>query len=137
MNIIFLSLGFAYGGRTDHLYCSLVRFFAQNNHYITVVAPAIDKSKIGLQIEDELRVIRVPTNELFNVGLIRKGIANVILPFQFKMAIKKYGELKQLDLVITATPPITLYSLVAWLKKKYKTKTYLILRDIFPQMRSI
>ncbi len=37
------------------------------------------------------------------------------------------------DLILYATPPITLYSAIKYCKKQYNAKTFLMLKDIFPQ----
>ncbi len=71
--------------------------------------------------------------KLFNVGLLQKGLANLLLPFQYKKALKRSGLNLNYDLVIMPTPPITLAFLAKWFKRYYRSKIYLILRDIFPQ----
>lgn len=119
--------------KTKYLYTQLVSQFHENGHDITVVAPSYDENSTGLQIEEGIKVIRVKTLPLFGVGLIKKGIANILLPYQYKIALKKHNIGLDFDLIITPTPPITLYGVAAWLKRKSKAKLYLILRDIFPQ----
>ncbi|TMM53800.1 glycosyltransferase family 4 protein [Maribacter algarum] len=133
MKVIFLALAFPKMDKTKYLYTQLVSQFHENGHDITVVAPTYDDTIVGLQIEEGVKVIRVKTLPLFGVGLIKKGIANVLLPYQYKSALKKNNIGLDFDLIITPTPPITLYGVAAWLKKKSKGKLYLILRDIFPQ----
>ena len=119
--------------KNKYLYTQLVSQFHENGHDITVVAPTYDDNITGLQIEEGIKIIRVKTMPLFGVGLIKKGFANVLLPYQYKNALKKNNIGLDFDLIITPTPPITLYGVAAWLKKKSKGKLYLILRDIFPQ----
>ncbi|MEP3209494.1 MAG: glycosyltransferase family 4 protein [Maribacter sp.] len=133
MKVIFLALAFPKMDKTKYLYTQLVSQFHENGHDITVVAPSYDEKSIGLQIEENIKVIRVKTLPLFGVGLIKKGIANILLPYQYKSALKKHNIGLDFDLIITPTPPITLYGVAAWLKRKSKAKLYLILRDIFPQ----
>ena len=133
MNVIFLALAFPKMDKNKYLYTQLVSQFHENGHNITVVAPTYDDDVRGLQIEDGIKVIRVKTLPLFGVGLIKKGIANVLLPYQYKKALKKNNIGLDFDLIITPTPPITLYGVASWLKRKSKGKLYLILRDIFPQ----
>lgn len=118
---------------TKYLYFGLISEFHENGHDVTVVAPAYDENITGLQVENGINVIRVKTLPLFGVGIIKKGIANVMLPYQYKKAIQKYNLEFDYELILTPTPPISLYGVVAWLKKKSGAKTYLILRDIFPQ----
>ncbi len=133
MKVIFLALAFPKMDKSKYLYTQLVSQFHENGHDITVVAPSYDDKITGLQIEDGIKIIRVKTLPLFGVGLIKKGIANVLLPYQYKRALKKYDGNLNYDLIITPTPPISLYGVTAWLKRKSKGKFYLILRDIFPQ----
>ena len=52
---------------------------------------------------------------------------------QFKAGIKKYFSNVKFDLVLYSTPPITLVSAVEYVKKRDGAKTYLLLKDIFPQ----
>lgn len=133
MKVIFLALAFPKMDKTKYLYTQLVSQFHENGHDIVVVAPAYNDSETGLQIEENIKVIRVKTMPLFGVGLIKKGIANVLLPYQYKKALLKSNIALDYDIIITPTPPITLYGVAAWLKEKSKGKIYLILRDIFPQ----
>ncbi len=133
MKVIFLALAFPKMDRSMYLYPQLVSQFNENGHDITVVAPIYDDIEAGLQIESGIKVLRVRTLPLFGVGLIKKGIANLMLPYQLKKALKNHKIDLNFDLIITPTPPITLYGLAGWLKKKSRGKIYLILRDIFPQ----
>ena len=51
----------------------------------------------------------------------------------FKKAIKKYFSKVKFDLVLYSTPPITLVSAIEYVKNRDGAKTYLLLKDIFPQ----
>lgn len=133
MRIIFLALAFPKIEKSSYLYTGLASYIKQQGHELTVVAPTYDDDHHGLQLENGVEVIRVPTMQLFSVGMIQKGIANLLLPWQYRRAIKKYLGEPEVDLIITQTPPITLESTVAWLKRKCNARVYLILRDIFPQ----
>ncbi|WP_329805057.1 glycosyltransferase family 4 protein [Flavobacterium facile] len=133
MKILFLALAYPKIPNSSNLYTDLMEEFRDQGHEVYVVAPAINENEIGLNIEEGIHVIRVKTLPLLNVNPIQKGIANVLLPFQYKKAIKKYFKSETLDLIIMPTPPISLIDVASWLKKKYQSKLYLILRDIFPQ----
>lgn len=133
MKILFLALAYPKIPKSSNLYTDLMEEFRNQGHQVFVVAPAVHENEIGLIEEEGINVIRVKTLPLLNVNPIKKGIANVLLPFQYKNAIKKYFKSESLDLIIMPTPPISLVDVANWLKKKYKSKLYLILRDIFPQ----
>ncbi|MER3318196.1 MAG: glycosyltransferase family 4 protein [Allomuricauda sp.] len=130
--VLFLALGYPDVAKSTVLYTDLMQEFGEQGHEVLVVAPAYEKGNYGCRVEGKVKVLRVKTLPLFKVGAIKKGIANLLLPYQYKRAIRKNGDL-DFDLVILPTPPITLFSVALWLKAKTKAKTYLILRDIFPQ----
>lgn len=52
---------------------------------------------------------------------------------KMKGAINKYLKNKHFDLVVYFTPPITFAGVVKYCKKKFHCKSYLMLKDIFPQ----
>ncbi len=131
--VLFLALGFPNVSKANNLYTDLMQEFVQRGHDVLVVAPQGNEPSDGVCMEGNVKVLRVKTLPLFNVGTIKKGIANVLLPFQYRRAIKKYCQDLDFDLIVLPTPPITLLSVASWLKKKSAAKVYLILRDIFPQ----
>ncbi|WP_298505721.1 glycosyltransferase family 4 protein [uncultured Maribacter sp.] len=131
--IIFLALGFPDVSKFTGLYTDLIQEFHKNGHDVLVIAPANNKKDIGLRLEGGVKVIRVATLPLFNVGIVKKGIANILLSYQYKKALKRNKIKFDFDLVLLATPPITLTKTAIWIKKKSGAKLYLILRDIFPQ----
>lgn len=133
MKILFLALAYPKIPKSSNLYTDLMEEFRNQGHQVFVVAPTVNENEIGLIEEEGINVIRVKTLPLLNVNPIKKGIANLLLPFQYKNAIKKYFKSETLDLIIMPTPPISLVDVANWLKKKYQSKLYLILRDIFPQ----
>lgn len=131
--IIFLALGFPNIAKYTNLYTDLIHEFHKNGHEILVLAPADSDDEVGERIEGGVKVIRVKTLPLFNVGAVKKGIANLLLSYQYKKAIKKHKVVLDFDVVLMPTPPITLTAVANWVKKKSNAKLYLILRDIFPQ----
>jgi glycosyltransferase involved in cell wall biosynthesis len=131
--IVFLALGFPDVAKYTNLYTDLIHEFHHNGHDVLVVAPAENAEDTGLRLEGGVKVIRVATLPLFNVGIIKKGIANILLSSQYKKALKQHQIPLDFDLVLMPTPPITLTKTAHWIKKKSGAKLYLILRDIFPQ----
>ena len=57
----------------------------------------------------------------------------ILLEYFYYKAIKKYLNYKDIDLILFTTPPITFTNLIKKIKKKSNAKTYLLLKDIFPQ----
>lgn len=133
MRILFMGLSVPQLQKTGNLYGQLIKEIHKNGHDILVIAPCYTSEKPGMQEEEGIKVIRVATMNLFDVGIITKGLANILLPYQYKIALKKANISLDFDVVIIPTPPITLGVVASWLKRKYNSRVYLILRDIFPQ----
>jgi glycosyltransferase involved in cell wall biosynthesis len=117
--------------RNTNMYTDLTAEFLKNGHEVYVAAP--DNYSNNVSYEGGIKVLRIKTLPLFNTSIVRKGIANLLLPYQYKRAIALYFKNICFDLVVTPTPPITFIEVASNLKKKYHAKIYLILRDIFPQ----
>jgi glycosyltransferase involved in cell wall biosynthesis len=133
MKILFLMLNLSNLDKPSGMYSDLIMEFVNNGHIVYPVAVSSKEKKTFLSAENGINVLRVKTLPLFDVNYIRKGIANLLLPFQYKMAIYRFYKNINPDLIILPTPPMTLGSLARNLKGKHNAKIYLILRDIFPQ----
>lgn len=134
MKILFLTISMPNLSGSSSMYAALINELARNGHEVCVVAPVQQSEKTELVTErPNVRLLKVKSLPLFGVNLVRKGIANVLLPVIYQRAIDKHLKGEKFDLIITPTPPITLANVVARMKKRCKAKTYLILRDIFPQ----
>jgi len=133
MNVLFLMFNFEDANNTVSMYNSLVDVFVARGHNVSVVAFEKAGKPTGIYREGLSDVLRVKTLPLLGVGPFRKGLGNIIVPFQYGLAIRKYLKDFRFDLIITPTPPITLFRIAYSLKKRNRTKLYLILRDIFPQ----
>lgn len=131
MRVLFLMFAFPDMNKSFNMYTTLVEEFVCNGHDVVVLAPG--SGLTGIYLEGKIPVLRVKTFPIKNVPNYLKGISNLLLPYQFGQALKRFYRDKVFDLIITPTPPITLVDLAAKLKKKFRAKSYLILRDIFPQ----
>ena len=131
MKVLFLMIAYPNVSRDSNMYTDLTQEFLLKGHDVYVAAPDISPTK--LSVEGGVKVLRIKTLPLFNTSVFQKGIANVLLPYQYRSAIIRFLPQIQFDVVITPTPPITFVGLAKFFKKKYGSKVYLILRDIFPQ----
>ena len=83
---------------------------------------------------DGVNILGVKTLNLQKTSVIEKGIGQVLVESQYKRAIKKYLKGVNIDLILYSTPPITFPKVIKYLKQQNKgAKTYLLLKDIFPQ----
>lgn len=132
MNILFLSMSLELGCKD--LYCDLIDSLLKRNHKITVVRslPNIKQTTYQKQASG-LKVLDVKTGDPFSKNLIKKGLNQIMIGVYLKQSIKKYLSKEKYDLILYATPPVTLANLVKYCKTKYHAKTFLMLKDIFPQ----
>lgn len=131
--VLFLLL--TYDRKNQNLYFDLVEEFVKKGHHVTVITVNERKNNRNTYLEknENLRVLHVKTGNMFGVNFIEKGISTFTLGFLFKRAIKKYFSKEKFDVVISPTPPISFTEVIKHLKDNFDTKSYLILRDIFPQ----
>ena len=118
------------------IYTDLMRKFLKEGHQVTIVAPR--ERRLGdhtsMKVVDDVRILGVRTLNLQKANVIEKGIGQVLVETQFKRAIKKYLKDVKFDLIVYSTPPITFPKVIKYLKSLEPTaKTYLLLKDIFPQ----
>lgn len=131
MNVLFLMIAYPDVSQNSTMYTDLAQEFLENGHNVTViVANGPKQTTIG--IESGVLVLRIRTMELFKTSFLKKGIANILLPFQVSRSIEKVKNLK-FDVIIVSTPPVTYLGTIKKLRAKLNLKVYLILRDIFPQ----
>jgi glycosyltransferase involved in cell wall biosynthesis len=133
LKVLFLGLLYPDVEADANLYTELLEELDRAGVEVHVVAPAVEPAKVGLRTEGGIPVLRVATGALFGIGLVRKAINNLLLPVRYYAAIRRHVHTWRPDWVITPTPPITLTPLVWWLKRKTGARSYLVLRDIFPQ----
>lgn len=136
MNIVFLTMSRITGLLTRGIYTDLMRKFRDEGHRIIIVSPRERSLKLesGLDEVDGVRVLGVKTLNLQKTSIIEKGIGQIMVEGQFKRAIKRYLYDCSFDLILYSTPPITFPRIIKYLKiKNPNAKTYLLLKDIFPQ----
>ena len=136
MNVIFLTMAPIEDINVREIYPDLLRHFAKEGHQVYIVSPRDRRLSINTYVKEDgaVNYMGVKTLNLQKTNVIEKGIGQVLVSKQFKRAIKKYWGNVIFDLILYATPPITLQGVVQWLKKKNpQAMSYLMLKDIFPQ----
>lgn len=136
MNVLFLTLANMEDIDERGVYTDLVREFANRGINIYVVSPREKRTDLPTQLfsRDKINILKVKTgNVTKTVNFIEKGISTLILHNQYLHAILKYFKDVRFDMVIYSTPPITFEKIVKYFKNRHKSKTYLMLKDIFPQ----
>ena len=135
MNVLFLTLT-AFDDINDRgIYYDLMRNIVSKGHNLYVVSPIEHKFKreTFVHSNENCAILRVKTLNIQKTNIIEKGIGTLIIENQFKKAIIKFFKNVKFDLIIYSTPPITFTNVITFLKKRDNAKTYLLLKDIFPQ----
>lgn len=135
MNILFLTLGDIETINSSGIYSDLMRQFVRNGHHIYIVSPLEKRKKGSTHVirEKQSTILRVKTGNIKKSGAVEKALATLAVERQFQRGIEKYFSGIRFDLVLYSTPPITLATVVEYIKKRDGARSYLLLKDIFPQ----
>jgi len=108
--------------------------FLRQGHEVTVVTPKIDlKSSSEICTLDGVQVCRFKSGKIKNVNKITRALNETMLSRRAWKSLKHFFINNPHDAVIYYSPSIFFGSLVKQLKRLWNCKSYLILRDIFPQ----
>lgn len=135
MNVLFVTLSHIESINDGKIYTDLMRKFVEENHNVFIVSP----NERRLQRETTLirnencTILQVRVGNIQKTNVIEKGISTLLIEYQFRRAIKKYFSDIKFDLVLYTTPPITFAKVIQFVKRRDKARSYLMLKDIFPQ----
>lgn len=132
MNILFLSLLQVDSLEQHNIYTDLLREFVRRGHYVRIVSPTQTEETADIK-KDGYAILRVRTPAIQKVGMIRKGLATLMITPRVKQALNAFCSSERYDLILMATPPVTLAGVVGWLKRRDHAHFYLLLKDIWPQ----
>ncbi|MFJ7858997.1 glycosyltransferase family 4 protein [Peribacillus sp. NPDC097206] len=135
MNVLFITLLNMENVDERGIYTDLVRELASRGINMHVVFPRERRTKLPTELTSirNIKLLKVRTGNITKTSFIEKGLSTLTIDKQYLKAVKKYLKDVRFDLVIYSTPPITFVKVVNYLKKKHESKTYLLLKDIFPQ----
>jgi hypothetical protein len=136
MNVIFLTLDRFLNINDREISEDLMRKFRREGHNVYVVCPRERSFNLPTSLTEQggVIILGVKTLNMQKSSIIEKGVGTLLIEGQFKRAIKKYFKGIKFDLILYTTPPITFTNVVKYLKKNNPhTKSYLLLKDIFPQ----
>ncbi len=135
MNVLFLTLVGFDSIHERNIYTDLLREFVKNGHQVYAVSPVEKRQNQATHIirEGNATILRLQIGNTQQTNIVEKGISTVMIEPTFKKAIRKYFSDVKFDLVLYSTPPITLVSAIEYVKKRDGAKSYLLLKDIFPQ----
>lgn len=135
MTLLFLTLSRVTDITHRGIYTDLMRKFRDEGHNVIIVSPIERRFGKPSSVEElnGVTILKVRTLNLQKTNFIEKGIGTVLLEYQYKQAFKQFLSNEKIDLILYSTPPITLTSVISYIKRKHSAKSYLLLKDIFPQ----
>lgn len=133
MRILYLSQRFSF--EKSGIYADLMNALIDEGHEVTIVSCASDNNIEYNVVKDERnsKIVNVKVGDQFGVNVIKKAYIQMMIPISMLRGIKKNFWSQDFDLILYPTPTITFAPIVKKCKKKFKAKTFLMLKDIFPQ----
>ena len=108
--------------------------FISRGHSVTVITPTPGLSnRFEISELDGVTICRFRSGEIKNVSKITRAINETLLSYNAWQAFKPYFQQHPHDVIIYYSPTIFWGRLVTRLKSLWGAKSYLILRDFFPQ----
>lgn len=136
MNILFMTIGKMDNIEDHTIYCDLLRCFRDTGHNVYTISPYEKVTGLQTKYEEKngVHMLHVKTgNVTGRAGLIEKGFAQLEIEQIFIKEIKRYYSDIKFDLIMYSTPPITFCNVIEYIKNRDGAKSYLLLKDIFPQ----
>ena len=136
MNILFLTLSKIEDTNQRGIYTDLVRELANKGVNMYVVSPRQKRERLPTELSKKgnVNILKVKTGNITSTkSFVEKGISTLKIEDQYLNAIKGNFKGIQFDMIMYSTPPITFNKIIRYYKKHHNSKTYLILKDIFPQ----
>jgi len=136
VNILFLSLSTFNNLSLRGLDTDLIRKLLYEGHTVTSFYLSSDSKikKRSLIKNGNFTRLVIYTGQITKQrNVLRKGISNILIRYRYISALKQYCNNSSFELVLYVTPPISFGGVVKYIKKKNTSKSYLMLKDIFPQ----
>ena len=103
----------------DHdIYQDLAKTFVENNHKVYVVSPS-ENQRTELINSSGGFILRVKVGAIYSSNLLKKGMATLRIKHHYLKAINQFLRDVKFDLILYATPPITIAPLIKKLKRKH------------------
>ena len=108
--------------------------FHQNNHIVSVITPDDSlKEKYTIELYQGIKICRFKSGKIKNTWKPIRLLNEFFLSFRAKKYLKHWLNENPQDIIVFYSPTIFFSNLVSFLKKIWKCKSYLVLRDFFPQ----
>lgn len=135
MNILFLTIGRLNSLSENGIYSDLLREFRDNGHNVYIITPLEKRFNLPTEhiVEQGVEILRVKIGNITKINMFEKGISTLMIEHLYLNAVKFYFNSIKFDLILYSTPPITFEKVIRFVKERDGGKSYLLLKDIFPQ----
>lgn len=113
----------------------LAEELSRQGHDVLVLVPGQDLfGGWRIEVTEGPTILRVRAPKTKDVGLIRRTLAEAVLPFTLLFGLWRSALMNMpRDGIVWYSPTIFLGPLVAYLRRRWRCRAYLILRDLFPE----
>ncbi|PJZ58169.1 glycosyltransferase family 4 protein [Leptospira barantonii] len=112
----------------------LAKGFLTLGHKVVVVTPGPELNKpYEITDLDGVRIYRFRSGQIKNVSKIKRAINESLLSWRAWRSLRKIFNEESNELILYYSPSIFWGPLISKLKKLWKARSYLVLRDFFPQ----
>lgn len=134
MKILFITLLDVSNLEDFGIYNDFINELAKRGNDVKVISANSSKElKQNPIISNNVEIYTVDAGKIIKTNFLRKGINTLLLESKFIKTYKKFLRNEIFELVIYTTPPITFNRLIRMIKSRENAKSYLLLKDIFPQ----
>jgi glycosyltransferase involved in cell wall biosynthesis len=108
--------------------------FILQGYEVSVVTPVShQKEDLLTTTLDGVNIYSFKSGEIKNVGKVKRAINETLLSYNASKSCREFIKNNKHDLIVYYSPSIFFGLFVKSLKRKWDAKSYLVLRDIFPQ----
>jgi len=108
--------------------------FKRQGHHISVLTPFPEQNDLlSTKNLDGIEVLYFKSGKIKNISKIRRAVNESLLSWDAWRAAGRFLKNQKIDGIVYYSPSIFFGALVRKLKRLWNCKSYLILRDIFPQ----
>lgn len=135
MNILYLSLAKFDNINVRGIHSDLMRELIARGNNVFLAAPTERRYGRHTHVitSEHCHILKIRTLNIRNTNVVEKGLATLLIEWQFTRAIERYWGDVCFDLVLYVTPPITFNRVIQRIKRRCACRSYLMLKDIFPQ----
>jgi len=135
MRILYFSTVFPRPTESSTIYTDLAEELFAAGHSIQVVAADEGRKtpETTMVYERGMPVLRVTIGNMYDVGILRKGLTVATMEYNVIRAMRKHLAGESYDVILFESPPVTTHHVVKWAMYRFKCPSYLMLKDIFPQ----